>query len=328
MWFKQKQPEAISSEANEGRNFSRRDILRIGAQVAGVAAAAGGVKYLSSLAVGERPSFAEGPVAPHETVGPPAGPAVVFGGPESTAVPTTEIAPPTTEAVPPTTEAEPSTTELLDPLADSLIPRERLVDGLKIGDIAATNPNGETVITVPLILDLDPNKPALDADGKQLYSHGKPMTNYDAQLLRGAVLEVRKTAVNPQNVYTEQALPGEAGDVFIFGHRMTQIRPDFDGDGHPDDVPEQSVFRRLHELQVGATLTLTIDGKPVTYRMNEAVDQNGILVENPDGSQNIDGLTAVRAQNSEGKKRLKLVACHPPGSTSHRIVAHFDQIDA
>lgn len=222
-----------------------------------------------------------------------------------------------------------STSEIVDPLENSLIPRELLVDGLKLGDITVSNPNGEQVINVPLILDLYPTKLALYPNGEQMYDEkGNELKNYEAQLLRGAVLEVRKNEVNPESVYSEQALPGEVGDVYIFGHRVTTIHPDLDGDGFPDeDQPKQNVFYRLGDLQPGAILGLSINGKIVRYRMNEKVDLGGILVKNPDGSQNNDGVSAVRAQNTEGKKQLKLVACHPLGETTHRIVAVFEQID-
>lgn len=288
---------------------SRRDFFKLSGAVVGAAV----LKVASTKTIGERPYFDD------ETH--PINKELEF---ERVVVGNVDVP---TFATDNTIDSIP---EVVNPLENSLIPRELLIDGLKLGDITVTNPNAEQVINVPLILDLYPNSPALRPNGEQVYDEkGNALTNYEAQLLRGAVLEVRKKEVNPENVYLEQALPGEVGDVYIFGHRVTKIHPDLDGDGLPDEnQPKQSVFYRLGDLRPGAILGLSIDGNIVRYHMNEPVDQNGILVENPDGSQNNDGVSAVRAQNTEGKKQLKLVACHPPGKTTHRIVAVFEQIVA
>ena len=284
--------------------FNRRHFFRL----SGAAVGAAVLKVASSKTIGDRP---------------------YFSGQTDTKVEKPEMVIPIVQIEETPTTVTDNTVEVLDSLENSLIPRELLIDGLKLGDITVTNPNGEQVINVPLILDLYPNGPALGENGEQLRDkNGHTISNYEAQLLRGAVLEVRKNEVNPESVYSEQALPGEVGDVYVFGHRVTTIHPDFDGDGYPDqNQPKQKVFMRLGDLQPGAILGLSIDGNIIRYRMNEPIDQSGILVENPDGSQNNDGVSAIRAQNTKGKKQLKLVACHPRGETTHRIVAVFEQID-
>jgi sortase A len=88
------------------------------------------------------------------------------------------------------------------------------------------------------------------------------------------------------------ALPGQVGNVVIGGHRVSHSRP----------------FRYLDRLSPGDTVMFTINGATTTYVVT------GTEIVPPTDVAIIDQTPA---------KTATLFACHPPGSTTERIVVHL-----
>ena len=92
------------------------------------------------------------------------------------------------------------------------------------------------------------------------------------------------------------AMPGQAGNVVVAGHRTTYTKP----------------FHDLDVLQPGDPLVFTMnDGTVVTYELT------GTSIVDPNGMHIVDQTPEHTAT---------LFACHPKGSAAHRIVAHFRQV--
>jgi sortase A len=88
------------------------------------------------------------------------------------------------------------------------------------------------------------------------------------------------------------ALPGQIGNVVIGGHRVSHSRP----------------FRYLDRLSPGDTVLFTVNGVTSTYVVK---------------STEIVAPTDVAIIDQTPAKTATLFACHPPGSTSERIVVHL-----
>jgi sortase A len=89
------------------------------------------------------------------------------------------------------------------------------------------------------------------------------------------------------------SLPGELGSVFVLGHRTSHGGP----------------FLRIGELVTGATITLTNNGVTFNYRVT------GHRVMAP---------ADVLDLADPGSATLFLVACHPIGGTSQRMVVRAE----
>ncbi len=90
------------------------------------------------------------------------------------------------------------------------------------------------------------------------------------------------------------ALPGEAGNAVLSGHRSTYTAP----------------FRGLTELASGDDVLVVVGGEEVRYRVFET------LIVDAEAYSSV-----VLAQPSgEGDRVLTLFACHPEGSVAQRIV--------
>jgi sortase A len=87
-------------------------------------------------------------------------------------------------------------------------------------------------------------------------------------------------------------MPGRQGNTVIAGHRTTETRP----------------FHDLDRLQVGDTVTFVIPSGTYTY----VFSHHSVVTE--DGVHILHQGTGYEAT---------LFACHPKGSSSHRLVAHF-----
>ena len=92
------------------------------------------------------------------------------------------------------------------------------------------------------------------------------------------------------------AMPGEAGNVVIAGHRVSHSRP----------------FRYIDQLVAGDQVIFTVDGRRSTYVVT------GHDTVTPDHVE-IVGQTA--------DPTATLFACHPPGSTQYRWVVHLQLLE-
>ena len=88
------------------------------------------------------------------------------------------------------------------------------------------------------------------------------------------------------------AMPGQAGNVVVGGHRVSHDKP----------------FRNIDKLVPGDEVVFTTDAGRFVYRVT------GTEVVTPD---------AIRIIDQTPDATATLFACTPPGSTSHRIVIHL-----
>jgi sortase A len=92
------------------------------------------------------------------------------------------------------------------------------------------------------------------------------------------------------------ALPGQVGNVVVAGHRTSKHR----------------VFHDVHELEPGDEIIFTADdGTEQVYAVRE------VEIVQPD---------AIWIVDPTDTPTVTLFACHPPGSTTQRIVVHGDLV--
>jgi LPXTG-site transpeptidase (sortase) family protein len=119
-----------------------------------------------------------------------------------------------------------------------------------------------------------------------------PAIGIDSTLGDGVIDEVLDEG--PMH-WSFSSLPGELGSVFVLGHRTSHGGP----------------FLRIGELVAGDAITLTNNGTAFTYRVT------GHQVMTP---------AEVLGMADPGSSTLFLVACHPIGGTSQRMVVRAELI--
>lgn len=112
------------------------------------------------------------------------------------------------------------------------------------------------------------------------------------RLMHGVTL--RNIDVGPSH-WPGSALPGEAGNMVVAGHRVTHSRP----------------FRNIDKLTAGDEIVVTARGQRATYRMVHS------FVVTPDRTD---------IANPTGTPNLTLFACHPPGSARQRFVVRAELV--
>lgn len=148
-------------------------------------------------------------------------------------------------------------------------------------------------------------------DGDALAQIQIPSIEVDKVVVNGvAVADLRK---GPGH-YSQTALPGNAGNASIAGHRTTYGAP----------------FNRIDELQPGDEITVTSIQGEFTYRV---LDPNLAYVDNLDQVEAVGaGHIIVRPSatwvlGDFGDDRLTLTACHPKLSSRQRIIVAAELVD-
>lgn len=181
----------------------------------------------------------------------------------ATAVPTTVAATTTTIAATTTTIATTTTTEAL--------------------------PAEDTATTVSLPTPAPP-PPENDVEPKQVVGRiAIPKLGLDLDLQEGITLP---TLDRGPGHWPGTAMPGQAGNVVVAGHRVSHTRP----------------FRYIDELVEGDEVVFTVDGVVSRYVVT------GHEIVTPD---------AIRIVDQTPEPTATLFACHPPGSTQYRWVVHL-----
>ncbi len=93
------------------------------------------------------------------------------------------------------------------------------------------------------------------------------------------------------------AMPGQAGNVVIAGHRVSHTHP----------------FRHIDQLEAGDQVVFTVGGQRFAYE----VTNHEIVTPN-----------RVDIVNQTAEPTATLFACHPPGSTQYRWVTHLKLVTA
>ncbi len=116
-----------------------------------------------------------------------------------------------------------------------------------------------------------------------------PALGLDVPLNSG--IEMRYINRGPSH-WPGTAMPGQAGNVVVAGHRVTRTKP----------------FRHIDTLAVGDEVIFTVDGARWVYRVtsHEVVDDQAMW---------------ITEQTAEATATL--FACHPPGSAKFRWVTRL-----
>lgn len=121
-----------------------------------------------------------------------------------------------------------------------------------------------------------------------------PKLGVRQRLMRGVTL--RNIDLGPSH-WPGSAMPGQAGNMVVAGHRVTHSRP----------------FRNIDQLVAGDEIVVTAQGQQATYRTASA------FVVTPDRTD---------IANPTETPSLTLFACHPPGSARQRYVVRADLVTA
>lgn len=160
--------------------------------------------------------------------------------------------------------------------------------------IAATTttealPAEDTATTVSLPTPAPP-PPEMDVEPHQVVGRiAIPKLDLDLDLQEGITLP---TLDRGPGHWPGTALPGQAGNVVVAGHRVSHTRP----------------FRYIDELVEGDEVIFTVDGVVSRYVVT------GHEIVTPD---------AIRIVDQTPEPTATLFACHPPGSTQYRWVVHL-----
>ena len=119
-----------------------------------------------------------------------------------------------------------------------------------------------------------------------------PKLGIRQRLMHGVTL--RNIDLGPSH-WPGSAMPGEAGNMVVAGHRVTHSRP----------------FRNLDQLVVGDQVVVTAKGTRATYRVAFS------FIVTPDRTD---------IANPTPTPNLTLFACHPPGSAKQRYVVRADLV--
>jgi len=117
-------------------------------------------------------------------------------------------------------------------------------------------------------------------------------------------IETNSFNMNPEDFighYAGSSLPGEIGNVFIYGH---SVLPFFFNEKN-----YKTIFSTLHELKENDEIIIRYNGKKYTYQVFE----QKILKPNE-----VNPLEKV----VEGSQTITLMTCTPPGTTYKRLLVN------
>lgn len=158
--------------------------------------------------------------------------------------------------------------------------------------IAETTTTTTTAAPAPVALPKPigaPKDAAANEERVELGTIEIPKIGINATLLEG----IRLVTLNKgPGHWPGTALPGEAGNVVVAGHRTSHSKP----------------FRHLDDLVPGDEVIFNMPYGRFVYRVTSTE------IVTPD---------RVDIVNQTSAKTATLFACHPPGSTRQRIVVHL-----
>ena len=109
--------------------------------------------------------------------------------------------------------------------------------------------------------------------------------------------------------YAGTALPGEVGNVFLYGH---SVMPFFFNEAN-----YKTIFSNLHKLENDDIIELDFDGKTYKYKVFEK------MVLTPEEVKPLETLTPAYLN----EKTISLMTCTPPGTSLKRLIVGAKQIE-
>jgi sortase A len=189
-----------------------------------------------------------------------------------------------------TTVAAPTDTATAATAATTAAATTTVAVTLPVTDAPTTTAAPVTIATTTSAATLPQPLPAPNPNGPdpamELGTIQIPKLGLDRSLWEGVTLA---TLNRGPGHWPGTAMPGEAGNVVIGGHRVSHDKP----------------FRHIDQLVPGDQILMTFNGVPSTYLVT------GAQVVTPNDTWVI---------NQTPEHTATLFACHPPGSTKFRYV--------
>ncbi len=157
--------------------------------------------------------------------------------------------------------------------------------------------------------ELDKNRAEIIArvDVPQFFSLKIPKLN-----IKNGTIETNSFNMNPDKYlghYAGTALPGEVGNVFIYGH---SVMPFFFNENN-----YKTIFSNLHKLEESDVIEISYSGKTYKYKVFEKE------VLNPEEVKPLETVTPAYLN----EKTISLMTCTPPGTTLKRLIVSAKQIE-
>ena len=157
--------------------------------------------------------------------------------------------------------------------------------------------------------ELDKNRAEIIArvDVPQFFSVKIPKLN-----IKNGTIETNSFNMNPDKYlghYAGTALPGEVGNVFIYGH---SVMPFFFNENN-----YKTIFSNLHKLEESDVIEISYSGKTYKYKVFEKE------VLNPEEVKPLETVTPAYLN----EKTISLMTCTPPGTTLKRLIVSAKQIE-
>ena len=130
--------------------------------------------------------------------------------------------------------------------------------------------------------------------------------------ISNGVVETNSFSMNPDQYighYAGTALPGEVGNVFLYGH---SVMPFFFNEAN-----YKTIFSNLHKLENDDIIELDFDGKTYKYKVFEK------MVLTPEEVKPLETLTPAYLN----EKTISLMTCTPPGTSLKRLIVGAKQIE-
>jgi LPXTG-site transpeptidase (sortase) family protein len=134
----------------------------------------------------------------------------------------------------------------------------------------------------------------------------------DKLKISNGVIETNSFNMNPDKYlghYAGTALPGEVGNVFIYGHSVMPFF--FDPNNY------KTIFSNLHNLENDDIVEITYEGKSYKYRVFEK------KIMTPEEVNPLATITPAYLN----EKTISLMTCTPPGTTLKRLIVGAKQIE-
>lgn len=126
------------------------------------------------------------------------------------------------------------------------------------------------------------------------------------------IIETNSFNMNPDKYlghYAGTALPGEVGNVFIYGHSVVPF--------FFDEKNYKTIFSNLHKLENRDIIEVEYNGKKYKY---EVFDKK---ILSPDEVNPLSTITPAYLN----EKTISLMTCTPPGTTLKRLIVGARQIE-
>lgn len=134
----------------------------------------------------------------------------------------------------------------------------------------------------------------------------------DKLRIKNATVEINAADLNPDDMlghYTGTSLPGEKGNMFIYGHSVLPVFY------NPRNY--KTIFSTLGDLEIGDELNITYNGIAYKYKIDSKIIMDPVKV---------DPLAPVKPAYLN-EETITLMTCWPAGSKSKRLLVNAVRVN-